>query len=395
MADSDSRAQQSNFGASTSASAAAEPRNPYLDRSVTYFGAVQPHHYSQTLQDIPVDPSLINVRPSNHTTAAATPFNPQDPVHSPTIEHEAVLEDGKKRKSKKDKAKGKEDAPPKKRKRAAANGEGAEQVKRTKTQTAMGAEGVEAPSGDFYEQLVTRWWPAADLKAFAAEHGVLDYFSSAVQERSLMFLIVGATYKLGKFSKAEDDTLRAAIEAFREEKGLTQDELATLFNTKRDMKQTKANGGIAPQNEIWERLARSLGNRPLGAIYTHVKLWYPVGGKDEAVKKGEKWTKEEDEALARAVKELGNSWTRIGQEVGRSRDSCKDRWTKQLQNGAVLKAGSANAGGAPATVKRQGKWSPEEEEELRKLYKKHGAQWTVISAAMGGARSSTQCRTKW
>lgn len=204
----------------------------------------------------------------------------------------------------------------------------------------------------------------------------------------------GATYKSGKFSKVEDDTLRATIEAFRAEQDLTQDELATLFNTKRDIK-AKPNGVVAPQNEIWVRLARSLGNRPLSAIYTHVKLWYPVGGKDEADKKGEKWTKEEDEALAKAVKELGNSWVRIGQELGRSRDSCKDRWTKQLQNGAVLKAGAGAGGAAPATVKKQGKWTEEEEEQLRKLYKKHGAQWTVISAEMGGARTSTQCRTKW
>ncbi|BGP22063.1 myb-like DNA-binding protein, REB1 [Rhodotorula toruloides] len=213
--------------------------------------------------------------------------------------------------------------------------------------------------------------------------------------RGLLLGGIGATYKSGKFSKAEDDTLRAAIHAFREERGLTQDELAMLFNTKRDPKPMQPGAIVAPQNEIWIRLARSLGNRPLSAICTHVKLWYPVGGKDEADKKGEKWTKDEDEALARAVKELGNSWVRIGQELGRSHDSCKDRWTKQLQNGAVRKAGTGADGVASATVKKQGKWSEDEEEELRKSYKKHGAQWTVISAAMGGTRSSMQCRTKW
>ncbi|BGO98376.1 Myb-like DNA-binding protein, REB1 [Rhodotorula toruloides] len=368
----------SNAGASTSAAAAAaepEVAYPNFNGSFGYFSAVQPHHYSQTLQDIPVDPSLIEVRAPNHASTSASLPDPQDPIVSPTVEHEVRLEDGEKRKAKDDKGKKKKaDAPPKKRKRAAAGEEGTTRTKRKKTQGTLGAEGVEAAKGDFTEQLVTKWLRAADLKKLADEHG--------------------ATYKSGKFSKAEDDTLRAAIEAFRAEQDLTQDELATLFNTKGDPK-AKPNGVVAPQNEIWTRLARSLGNRPLSAVYTHVKLWYPVGGKDEAEKKGEKWTKEEDEALARAVKELGNSWVRIGQELGRSRDSCKDRWTKQLQNGAVLKAGTGAGGAAPATVKKQGKWSEEEEEQLRKLYKKHGAQWTVISAEMGGARTSTQCRTKW
>ncbi|BGP22070.1 myb-like DNA-binding protein, REB1 [Rhodotorula toruloides] len=396
------KTNESNASASASAAAVAEPEGAYpnCSDSFGYFSAVQPHHYSQTLQDIPVDPSLLEVRLSNHASTSASQPDPQEPVVSPTFEHEVRLEKGEKRKSKEDQGKKKGDAPPKKRKRtvaaAAASEEGTTRTKHKKAQEKLGAAGVEPAKGDFTEQLVTKWWHAADLKKLAEEHGMLASVHSPRPSLLLTVLAgIGATYKSGKFSKAEDDTLRAAIDAFREERGLTQDELAMLFNTKRDPRPMQPGAIVAPQNEIWIRLARSLGNRPLSAIYTHVKLWYPVGGKDEADKKGEKWTKEEDEALARAVKELGNSWVRIGQELGRSRDSCKDRWTKQLQNGAVLKAGTGAGGAAPATVKKQGKWSEEEEEQLRKLYKKHGAQWTVISAAMGGTRSSTQCRTKW
>ncbi|GAA6044430.1 hypothetical protein JCM8097_003268 [Rhodosporidiobolus ruineniae] len=223
-------------------------------------------------------------------------------------------------------------------------------------------------ASEFYEQLVTRWIPVKELKQLTEDYG--------------------ATYKQGKFSAAEDVTIRAALESYRQDKGLTQDDLARLMTSKRDTKSasssssSSASGAVVAAtnaNEAWERIARALGDRSLLAIYNHVKrLLAPEVG----VKTGGAWTAEEDAALRSAVKELGNAWEEIAKRVGtRSGGACRDRWVKQLGGGE--------------TTSKKGKWSEEEEQQLTELVGKYGSQWAVISKKMGGTRLPTQCRTKW
>ncbi|CEQ39348.1 SPOSA6832_00852 [Sporobolomyces salmonicolor] len=214
-------------------------------------------------------------------------------------------------------------------------------------------EEIERPvprTGAFWTQLQTKWMPVKELKQLAADHN--------------------ATYKLGKFSASEDKLIEHTLRAYRAQHGLTQDELVTLLTTKRDLHKA------APfaANEAWQQLGRVLVERPLLAIYNHVKRLYSPDAK-----RG-KWTGEEDEALRAAVKQWGNSWEKIAQLVGRTGGDCRDRWTKQLSNGAES---------------RHGKWSVEEEDQLRSLQAKHGNSWKVISEKMGGVRTPTQCRIKW
>ncbi|GAA6024421.1 hypothetical protein JCM10207_003410 [Rhodosporidiobolus poonsookiae] len=212
----------------------------------------------------------------------------------------------------------------------------------------------------FYEQLVSKWLPVKDLKKLAEEYG--------------------ATYKQGKFSATEDAVIRSALDAFREQKQITESDLVFLLTAPRaSNKQMTLGDGTTGinANEAWETIARALGDRSLLAIYNHVRRLYAPEAK------AGKWTDDEDAKLRAAVKELGASaWEEIGRRVGtRTGGACRDRWTKQL-----------NFKGEEG---KKGRWTKEEEDELRKWYKELGAQWATISKKMNGTRTPTQCRTKW
>ncbi|GAA5984260.1 hypothetical protein JCM11641_005896 [Rhodosporidiobolus odoratus] len=264
-------------------------------------------------------------------------------------------------------------------------------------------------AGDFYEILVSKWVPVKELKKMAEEQG--------------------ATYKQGKFSASEDSVIRSSLDSFRDRKGLSHSDLVHLLMSKR----SSATSGVGAEtghiaNEAWEVVARALGDRSLLAIYNHVKRLYAA---ESGLLSGP-WGDDEDERLRQAVKELGNQWEEIGAKVGgRSGGACRDRWTKQLVNGAHLETAAIGKGGGDKAKEKEkkkdkgkgkgkeeteeeeereegdkekgketsgqkkGRWSKEEEEELKNLYKEHKAQWATISRKMGGRRTPTQCRTKW
>jgi transposase-like protein len=337
----------------------------------------------------------------------------------------------------------------------------------------IGAEGVEKAQGGFYEQLRSKWMSTKDLRQLSEQYGEplslsllpvsrCSSFGRTRRRTDSLSLLTGATYKQGKFSLAEDTTLREAMEQFRLARGLTPADLRRLLVMKRDVRKPLAHG--QSQNEIWEYLAQALGDRPLLSIYNHVKLLVagdPIeasanangtpqppaaaaaegaasaestpgpgpgpntdanavasgsgsgapkgptpkpnfavapgpsleGVLGDANRKG-RWTPEEDQSLARLLKELGCSWNEIGRQLGRSGVACRDRWTKQLNNGLAL--GMTPKGeSVPVQKAKEGKWSEAEVEQLKALHAEFGSQWKLISTKMGGTRTSTQCRTKW
>ncbi|CAA6655645.1 unnamed protein product [Spirodela intermedia] len=92
------------------------------------------------------------------------------------------------------------------------------------------------------------------------------------------------------------------------------------------------------------------------------------------------WTEEEDEILARAVKQFkGKNWKKIAEFFpGRSDVQCLHRWQKVLD---------------PELVK--GAWTKEEDECIIKLVNKYGAKkWATIANKMTG-RIGKQCRERW
>ncbi|WVQ84103.1 hypothetical protein IAT38_006248 [Cryptococcus sp. DSM 104549] len=97
------------------------------------------------------------------------------------------------------------------------------------------------------------------------------------------------------------------------------------------------------------------------------------------------WTEEEDAALIDAVRRLGSArgpgsaWTQISQAVGptRTNKDCRKRWFHSLD---------------PSL--RKGKWSADEDEALKRLYRQLGPQWKEIALHIPG-RKDDQCSKRW
>ncbi|GAA6048000.1 hypothetical protein JCM3770_006463 [Rhodotorula araucariae] len=334
--------------------------------------------------DIPVDPVLLQLRPVP-AAAAFAPLQGAGPAKEKGGED--GLERKKEKKAKKDK-KGKgravldeaeaghapapareaglagPPAPEKEKKRRgrppkAASVEGADgdgpKAKRAKTGTAVPLAG--SKEDQFYEDLVSKWLNAKQLRDAAEAAG-------------------GATYAQGRFTTTEDATIDSIVSAFRNERQYTDAEFRNFLVVKR----AAADKALqrADHHDLWERIARALRTRPLLAVYNHVRARYPPPDAESA--KGTAWTDEEDQELRRAIHEMGNSWERVGTAVGRTPTACRDRWTKQLNEGREVKKGA---------------WGTDEEEQLRELVGTWGMQWKIVSQKMGGTRTATQCRTKW
>jgi hypothetical protein len=92
-----------------------------------------------------------------------------------------------------------------------------------------------------------------------------------------------------------------------------------------------------------------------------------------------RWTKEEDEALRKAVRmHQEKNWKAIAARVpGRNHTQCLQRWTKVL---------------APGLVK--GHWSKYEDDLLKSLVASENKNWGEVAAKIPG-RTSKQCRERW
>ncbi|CAK9784766.1 hypothetical protein CC85DRAFT_285241 [Cutaneotrichosporon oleaginosum] len=97
-----------------------------------------------------------------------------------------------------------------------------------------------------------------------------------------------------------------------------------------------------------------------------------------------RWTADEDARLIAAVKKYGSQrgpgsqWSKISAGLpGRTNKDCRKRWFHSLD---------------PRV--RKGRWSPEEDELLRKLYAELGPQWKAIALRIPG-RKDDQVSKRW
>ncbi|KAL7271396.1 RNA polymerase I enhancer binding protein [Rhizina undulata] len=190
----------------------------------------------------------------------------------------------------------------------------------------------------------------------------------------------------GTFTKEERHAIDTHLAAYAEQHNLSQQDLCSrVWSNERK------------KDDFWESVCAVLPLRSRASIYKHVRRAYHI------FEQRAKWTDEEDEELARLVKELGSSWKRIGSAMGRMGEDCRDRWRNYGKCG-----------------KDRGKdrWDAEEEEELKRVVgemlervrerrraegkEEDNAQgddeeinWTVVSDQMGNRRSRIQCRYKW
>lgn len=92
-----------------------------------------------------------------------------------------------------------------------------------------------------------------------------------------------------------------------------------------------------------------------------------------------KWTRQDDEALIRAVALIGpHKWSSIALFVpGRTGKQCRERWLGHL---------------SPTVIKSD--WTTQEDAALLHWHKMYGNQWTVISRLMPG-RTSCAVKNRW
>lgn len=171
--------------------------------------------------------------------------------------------------------------------------------------------------------------------------------------------------------------MQQAIEEYSRKFSLSEEDLRNIIFAKGK----KTRGQHA---DFFPTIASSLEARPLIAVYNYVRRAYdPLG------KKGT-WTAEEDGKLANAIAVHGMNWGLVSAEVGRTKSDCRDRWRNHV---------------SVRDTKNTGKWTPAEEEALRKAVKSvttdkgrsadQDVFWSAVSKALGGSRSRAQCRIKW
>jgi hypothetical protein len=92
-----------------------------------------------------------------------------------------------------------------------------------------------------------------------------------------------------------------------------------------------------------------------------------------------RWSKEEDENLARVVRQRGSSnWNAIAAMLNnRTGKQCRERWLTKLSPTLISEA-----------------WTPEEEEALIRLQSLHGNHWAKFRADIPW-RSTTSIKNKW
>nr|XP_039262689.1 cyclin-D-binding Myb-like transcription factor 1 [Styela clava] len=179
----------------------------------------------------------------------------------------------------------------------------------------------------------------------------------------------GHSWKTGKWTQDEVDLLESNIEKYCKEHGID------------DAKQIIFHGSKYDRPKFYPTISVGL-NRPVFAVYRRVKRMY-----DSQNYRG-KYSDEEIKKLKDLHAKHGRDWTLIGNQMGRSSDSVKDRCRLVLDNEHSL-----------------GKWSAEEELKLaRAVYtltgEKYGTSvtanigWTTV-AALVGTRTEKQCRAKW
>ncbi|XP_048743013.2 cyclin-D-binding Myb-like transcription factor 1 [Ostrea edulis] len=178
----------------------------------------------------------------------------------------------------------------------------------------------------------------------------------------------GASWKKGQWTNEEVEILQSNINNYCKEHNIT-DPTEIIFEMSKD-----------ERKNFYRTVAKGL-MRPLFSVYRRVTRMY-----DQKNYMG-KYTQEEINLLKELRKMYGNDWATIGQALGRSASSVKDkcRLMKETCN--------------------SGKWLPEEEKRLcDAVYELTGAKqgesvtsglsWSNVAEKVV-TRSEKQCRTKW
>lgn len=179
----------------------------------------------------------------------------------------------------------------------------------------------------------------------------------------------GHTWRTGKWKREEISLLKENVDNFCRKNNIA-DPHQMIFDATKD-----------ERKDFYPTISQGL-NRPVFAVYRKVKRMY-----DTRNYRG-KYTGKEVEQLKNLYAKYGKDWTLIGQQMGRSSDSVKDRCRLFLETERVI-----------------GKWTEEEEERLAAaVYAQTGEKpgtsitgnisWGSV-ADLVEKRTEKQCRAKW
>mmetsp|Transcript_23796 Transcript_23796/g.68875 ORF Transcript_23796/g.68875 Transcript_23796/m.68875 type:complete len:387 (-) Transcript_23796:150-1310(-) len=188
----------------------------------------------------------------------------------------------------------------------------------------------------------------------------------------------GVSTVTGKFSKEESEKVRRAVKEYCAEKNISVARLCSECDHKAELK------------GAWMEIAKVLPERSVQSVYRHgLRQLHPF-------KRG-LWTEEECETLEMLVSQMGKKWATIQDKLGRSADSCRDKYREMSD--------SFN----------RGRWKDNETElfkriireylhaepnadikELGRMVEAKGIKisWSVISRKMV-KRSRLSCFKKW
>ncbi|KAH6847246.1 hypothetical protein B0I37DRAFT_309226 [Chaetomium sp. MPI-CAGE-AT-0009] len=193
-------------------------------------------------------------------------------------------------------------------------------------------------------------------------------------------------YRSGPFSSAERDRITRAVERFREDEDLTQEEINQVIHENPQ----KSDRPI--HRHLWATVQDACPFRPRRKLISwcrqHFHNWAGRGT----------WTQEQDDELADLIEKHGKKWSYIAGLINRYSGDVRDRWRNYLICRETVKTDV---------------WSEGEEERFRelmensidKIRQKMGEgsrkapeeliNWLTISEAMGHTRSRLQCIQKW
>ncbi|KAK0721557.1 hypothetical protein B0T21DRAFT_373885 [Apiosordaria backusii] len=201
-------------------------------------------------------------------------------------------------------------------------------------------------------------------------------------------------YATGRLTTIEEEKVTRAVNKFRRDEGMTQQEINKIIHENPAAAAIAAKGAPTPHGALWSTVCEACPSRKRLKLQKFCRQKF-----HNFVARGQ-WTAQQDEELQEMMNIHGNKWTVIGGLINRHPQDVRDRWRDHLicQDKA-----------------KKNEWSYEEEKKLIKVVKeainkiqkdlisrkedKGQAEslvnWQGISAAMGQTRNRLQCMEKW
>ena len=209
---------------------------------------------------------------------------------------------------------------------------------------------------------------------------------SAAEDSDGPVLAGKSQYRSGPFSKSEQDKIIKAVDKFRRDEDLTQEEINRVIH------ENPQTSDQAVNRQLWSSIQDACPSRPRKKLIGWCRQrFHNFAGRGT-------WTQEQDDELADLIEKHGKKWSFIGGLINRYPMDARDRWRNYLVCRGNLKTDY---------------WSEGEEDRFRELVEnsiekiKNGmganskkspdelVNWLDISEAMGHTRTRLACIEKW